>query len=174
MITLVIILVCLLFVTGIFFVPLLVVVETNTKEYYVNLYGYAKAQLVMLSDGWKIRLRILFVSFYINPFARISKPRTKVKTSKPKRKRKKPSLRKVRTFVIRFFQSLYIKKLIVTIDTNDFPFNAQLIPIAQHINQKNIKVNINFENQNSIDFMAYTRLYKIIWIAILSFLINKN
>ena len=70
--------------------------------------------------------------------------------------------------------SFSVKKLIAEIDTGDYPLNAQLFPLAQAISTDGKEVTINFKNKNTIDLLIETRLYKILWIAVKTFLINKN
>jgi hypothetical protein len=59
-----------------------------------------------------------------------------------------------------------IKKALADFDTGNFPLNAQLIPVAQLLNAKNIRLHLNFENRNTFDIELVTQLYKLVWIGI--------
>ncbi|NJK98976.1 MAG: hypothetical protein HC905_32330 [Bacteroidales bacterium] len=66
-----------------------------------------------------------------------------------------------------------LKKLIVDVDTGDFPLNAQLYPVVYALNNKKVNVSINFNGNTAIYLVIYTRIYKIIYQSIKSFMFNK-
>lgn len=72
-----------------------------------------------------------------------------------------------------FLQTFKVKRLYAELDTGDYPLNAQLIPIVQNFNNQDIDVKINFNNQNSVDFLIVTRLIKFLRIAIKHYLLTK-
>ncbi len=154
----------LLFLTGILFIPLRLVVNTRSNQYYLNLPGYLRIDVLLgLSKKPSIKFRLFFFTFKIEPFE--SKKDKFKKTGKApkfnKNRRDKSTGARV-TFVRSCLRQIKIKKLVADIDTGDFPLNAQLIPVAQRINNKNVNLNINFTNQNNIELVTYTQIYRFI------------
>lgn len=169
MITITIISVVLLILFGVLFVPIRIVVNTNKKQYYISLPGYLRADL-LFGNGqpFRIKMRIFFVSFLIEPLKRVTK-----KTEPQIMKKDKPKVKKPLSLFINILKSIQIKYFKANIDTGDFPLNAQLIPVAQMIQSNNAYLNINFENVNNIDLMIQTRGIKLISVYIKHQLFNK-
>jgi hypothetical protein len=113
------------------------------------------------------------MSFTINPFRKAYSEKIKKTRFKKKKTRAMRTLQKHLPLVRKAVKTISIKKLHVNLDTNDYPLNAQLFTITPLINQNNISLNINFENRNSFDFKAITYLYKLIGVAITTY-IFKN
>ncbi len=126
-----------------------------------------------MGKTWRIKLKLLFLSFTLNPFRKKSLNRDEIVKLKKKKSRKRKNLQKFLHLIRKAFKAITIKKLIANIDTDDYPLNAQLFAVASQINQRNISLNINFESRNTFDFKAITYLYKLIGIAITIY-ITKN
>jgi hypothetical protein len=122
--------------------------------------------LLGLTQQPKIKVRLFFVTFKIEPF---KKSKNKLKKSEKNSKyyakakgKGKTSVNAQIDLVRNCFQRIKIKKLNADIDTGDFPLNAQLIPIAQSFTNQNINLNINFNNQNNLEMVTTTQIYRFI------------
>lgn len=155
------------------FSPIVFTIDTRSNEYYLSLKGLFRIQLLKTEETWRIKLKLLFLSFTLNPFRKISFNRVKKVKPKNKYASKSKNPQKYLHLIRKAVKAISIKKLYAEVDTNDYPLNAQLITISPFINQNNISLNINFENRNSFDFKAITYLYKLIGVAITTY-IFKN
>lgn len=166
------ILIFLLF-TVLLFSPIVFAIDTHSNQYYLSLKGLFRIQLINIDETWRIKLKLLFLSFSLNPFRKKSTNQIKKAKLKKKHIRKIKNPQKYLHLIRKACKAITLKKFIVSLDTDDYPLNAQLLAIAPLINQSNISLNINFENYNSFDFKAITYLYKLIGIAITIY-ITKN
>ena len=179
MITLLIIIAAFFLVfSGALLVPLQLELNSEEERYRVRLFGYTSARLITKGTEWMIRIRVLFVPFSYYPFRHRKKTDDNLEQKKNKTvsagRRRRMGLRTGLALIKKLLGSFSVKKLIAEIDTGDYPLNAQLFPLAQAISTDGKEVTINFKNKNSIDLLIETRLYKILWIAVKTFLINKN
>ena len=151
----------LIILTGVLFLPIGIVINTDKKEYYIKQPLIFKTQIVSDTENiLKIRVRILFIPIAIYPFKLKGKTSDiKKKTSKKKKRRK---IRKPYQLFRKLIQAIKIKRMNADIDTGNFPLNAQLIPIVQLINGNRINININFEDQVRADIYVVTHLYKLL------------
>lgn len=174
MITLTIILsIILLFLLGILFIPLRIVVKTKTKEYYIKLPGYFRVDLIFRDEIVPvIRLKLFLFSFHIEP-GRKSRKKKEKGPDKMKKTKTKVRIRNPFKFFMSCLKQFKIKKLHAEIDTGDFPLNAQLIPLANAVNKNNISLNINFENRNQINFCTTIQTYKFLFLFIKYSMFNK-
>jgi hypothetical protein len=172
MITLIVLSTVLLIIIGILFVPIRIVVNTAQKQYYLTLPGYLRADLLFgKGKPFKIKMRVFFVSFMLEPakqFSNANDDNSRRKKVKTKNKIKRPLL-----LFINLLKSIKIKYCYANIDTGDFPLNAQLIPLVQQIQQQNINIGINFSNENNLNMMLQTRGIKIISVIIKHRMFNK-
>lgn len=162
-----------LFLTGILFIPLSIVIRTKTKEYYVKLPGYFRIDLILREEIIPlIKVKLFLFSFHIEP----GKKSTQSKENKPKKTRNNKN-KKVKGKALQFFlgclKQFKREKIQADIDTGNYPLNAQLIPIANTINGENINININFENRNQVEFITKTRLYRLLVMFIKYSMFNK-
>jgi hypothetical protein len=168
MITLLVISTILLFIVGVLFVPIRIVVNTDKKQYYISLPGYLRADLLFGGNNpFRIKMRVLFISFLIEPSKRVKKQEIE-----HKEKKYKPIKNPLKLFV-NLIRSIKVKYCVANIDTGDFPLNAQLIPIANLLQNKNVEVNINFNNNNNVDLKLETRGIKLIYIILKHKILNK-
>lgn len=173
-ITISILTVLLLFLTGILFIPLRLVVNTKSNQYYLNLPGYFRIDVLLgITQQPKIKIRLFFFTFKIEPFKGSKKESLEQKKkSKHIRKNSKSTSSKL-TFIRNCFRQIRIKKLNAEIDTGDYPLNAQLIPIAQQISNQNINLNINFNNRNNFEMVTTTQIFRFIKPGIKFIMSNK-
>ena len=158
----------LLLVFGILFVPIRIVVNTNNKEYFISLPGYLRADLFFdKAKSFRIRLRMFFFTFIIEPAKR------QKKTKDPEKKQRSRKIKNPLLLMKNILKSLRIKYCNANIDTGDFPLNAQLIPIAQTIQRENINLSINFKNENDLNLMIQTRGIKLIIVYVKHIMYNK-
>lgn len=168
MITLIVLSVLVLIIIGVLFVPIKIVVNTAQRQYYLSLPGYLRADLLFAKDKpFKIKLRIFFISFFIEPSKRLKK-NNELPEYKKSKKIKRPL-----TLLINLFKSIKIKYCYANIDTGDFPLNAQLIPLVQQIQSQNISVNINFNDENNLNLLLQTRGIRLMTVYIKHKLFNN-
>lgn len=136
----------------------------------MSLPGYFRADLIFAGSLVpRLKFRVFFFTFKIEP----GNHKKKAIDEKPINKTKKQAIKNPFRLMKKIMRNINIKKLHADIDTGDFPLNAQLIPVTQTINGKNINVNINFENRNNLEFKAVTRIFNILWVSIKHILFNK-
>lgn len=168
MIVIIIVIILIIFLVGLLFLPISIVADTDRKMYYISIPFYFKAYVTESYKIWKFRMRIFQIPFSIKyP----TKKKTSIQTAdlmekKTRKKKRKLNINIVPSIIIKTIKSLRIKQLRATIDTGDFPLNAQLIPVVMKLNGENISIRINFENTNSLYLRVVTRLYKLTWIII--------
>lgn len=169
MILLILISIIFSFLIGLLILPIRLILNSEREKYIVEIPIYFSAQLVPENQLFFLKLRVLFIPVKINPFQH-----AKTKTKRPKNKKKSERSSNFRDIATKAIKSVTVKKANADIDTGNFPLNAQLIPLVQFINNKNIHLNINFENKNRIDIEIFTRLYKLIWIGLTNKLITSK
>ena len=161
MITISILTILLLFITGILFIPLRLVINTKSDEYFVSLPGYFRADLLLgLKKRPRIKVRLFFFTFKIEPYKNIATKKTN--KDKPRYNTPSKNIRPRIIFLNQCIRQIKVKELSANVDTGDFPLNAQLIPVANNLNHGNIQLNINFENQNSLKLKTSTQVFKFI------------
>lgn len=166
-VTISILIILLLFLTGIFFIPLKLVINTKSNQYYLNLPGYFRIDVLFgITQQPKIKVRLFFFTFRIEPFKRsknqTEKSEINIKNKRTKKGKRKTNISSQIALVRNCFQQFEINKLDADIDTGDFPLNAQLIPIAHQINNQNINLNVNFNNQNNLEMVTTTQIFRFI------------
>lgn len=97
-----------------------------------------------------------------------------INSQKPSRFMHKIYKQSIRVSLRDLLKLVKIIKLDAAIDTGDFPVNALLIPVVQNLNNNTINIMINFQNDNRLDFIAETRIYKLIILYINLFIITKK
>lgn len=144
------------------FVPIKLVLNSEETNFYVHVPGIIKVMLVQTPETiLSVRIKVLFF-----------KPRTLSGNSKNTTARTKnfalangstSSLFKELPVMFNLVKkAVKVKNLEANMDTGDFPLNAQLIPVAQSINNQHIHVNINFKNTNNINALIITRVSNIL------------
>lgn len=150
-----IILFVLLIITGLLFLPVTLVVNTEKKLYYISIPGYFKASIPSIENLQNgINMRIFFFRFRIKPGANTKK----YDKDKAPKKKKGLKLKKPLLLIRKSLKNFKIRKFQADIDTGDFPLNAQLIPVANTLRGNKINLQINFENRNELDIKIITRI----------------
>ena len=166
MIVSIIIIVLFILIAGLLCLPTSIVADTDHKLYFVSIPFYFKATAMGLEETWKIQIRIFQIPLNIKIPAKIkpSHEKEEIKKKKTWKKIRKMSLNRILQITKKTIHSFRIKQLKASIDTGDFPLNAQLIPLTSRFNDENISIGINFNNTNSLYMRVVTRLYKLTWI----------
>ena len=171
-----VIIICTLITIVLLILFLPVQLKGNSEKKYVMLSLTPIGGVSAVYEDFKFQFSINFLGF---GFA--IKPRTKRKKSKPASSEKvtKPKqsmgFQKFKSLASLAISSVKLNFLRANIDTGDYPLNALLIPIANRIsNNRNISVQINFEQHNTFDFKATAFAYKLIWIVTKSFIKTKK
>ena len=126
-----------LFVLYLLLVPIIVFIDTDTKQYYLQLKGLAKASLEEDSkEVLRINLKTFFMSFYFYPIRSIGAEKTKTKTKKEIKGKKSKSNIGLRT-VLRIIRSFKVKIIQLNIDTGDCIANSKLYPVFAFLNYQN-------------------------------------
>jgi hypothetical protein len=149
--------------------PVIFFVDTEDHRYCLNLPGIFSASVVPGGELFRIRFRVFFVPFGFDPFSRKKKQDRRKPSKKPGSSLKeggKPgsSLKEG----LRILASFRIRKLYLDIDTDDFMWNAFLIPAFSAVNTEQIRLTANFEGRASLLLDARTRLGTIVW----AFIVN--
>lgn len=161
MILSIIILSIIVLLIGILLIPLVLAVNTETDTYYIRVSGIFKVWL-QIKEGFKINMRIFFFRVQVKAKQMKSGPKSK-KIRKWSDKLTKTNFKGLFKIIKK---RIKIVRLEAAIDTGDYPVNAMLIPIAQTLNNNTVHINVNFENDNRLDFMVKTRIYKLILLYI--------
>jgi len=149
----------LIFLLWILLVPVIIYTHTDQNRYLLTLPGIFRAVLVPEEDLFSIKGWILFIPFRFNPF---QKRKTKKKT-KPRSKKTfkwRSGNMKLMTGALRAFR---IRKLEANIDTDDFTLNAWLVPVFSAVNEKNIRLRVNFEGHQSLLLDLRVTLGALLW-----------
>lgn len=158
MIVLIIISFLLAVIIGILFLPLTFIADSEDKEYSVSIPVFFKIWITgmnVIEEG--IFVRIFFFRYRINPL--VSGKTKKIKNKPTQNRNRKPTkIAEPFLLVRKIFRRFKIKRFYANIDTGDFPLNAQLIPVANTLNNEKINLQINFEDQNQVDIKIITRL----------------
>ncbi len=159
----------LLLVMWILLAPLVVHIDTGSGTYFVELVTLARARLLLPGeDLFKIRMRVFFVHFTIDPFRSRKKKKKKEKTGperkKPERK-KRISIRSGKKFVGEMMRS-FDAELIGEIDTGDVIINAWLVPAFIFLNSEGFRVSVNNNGINTIRVKLCNRLITMLYLFI--------
>ena len=159
----------LLFLTGFLFMPLRLVLNSETNNYSLRLTGYLKA---WLNTENHLVLKMRFFCFPVK--LQFKRNEHKNRLHKSRKRLQKIEIRKIFILIQDFLTCIKIKRLEAIIDTGDFPVNAMLIPIAQRLNNSTTLVLINFQGNNRLVFIAETQIYKLLILYIKYFILTKN
>lgn len=141
-------------------VPINLVVNTNTNEYYIQLKGLLNVSFE--SDEikiLKIRLNIFFFNYYFYPL--IYEIKDKEKKLEKKKMMKINNKIEFKT-MLKLLKSFKVKKLLVELDTGDCILNAKLFPVFSFLNYYVGNFNINFQGRNQMVFHIQNRPFYII------------
>lgn len=140
--------------------PMILVVDTNNEQYYVQMKGVARADVIKDDkEIFIIRLKLFFLKFYIHPLKAKKEKKTGIsKAVKVDKKTKKLSFRTV----IRIMRSFKVKKFYINIDTGDCITNSKLYPVFAFLNYRSGGFHINYKGQNALVLAVENRPIRII------------
>ncbi|SNR72077.1 hypothetical protein SAMN06265371_1104 [Lutibacter agarilyticus] len=139
------ILVFLLVVLYVLLMPIILFIDTDTNEYYVQVKGLAKASLEPIKiELLRVKLNVLFMTFYFYPL--------KYKWSKRNKKEQKSFNKQPVKFkkIVRILKSFKVKKMLLKIDTGDPILNVKLYAIFSLLNYSAGNFSVNFKNKNQL------------------------
>lgn len=139
----------------ILFVPIILRIDTRNQQYYLQLKGIVMCS-VMWKDGIRIRVKLPFYSFEIDPIK--SWPKKK----KKKRKRSRSSAVPV-SRILSVLRSFDVKEFRLDLDTSDVIWNAYLFPVFFFLNSRGIQSRINYNGQNQLVIHIENRLSNMAW-----------
>lgn len=167
MFLIIIISVIFLFLITLLVFPVRLKLNSDKKKFYIEMPFYFRVQLVIDASQQYVQLRLCLIPITIDPIKRFDALKKSLPDRKKKQHRRKRPIN-IRAMASKIAKAFTIKKAYANIDTGDFPLNAQLIPVVQLFNNRNIHVEINFEDKINLDIDIFTRMYKLIWIGIIN------
>ena len=162
MIWYILILLFVLLLTWILLGPVILRVNTDLNQYQFMLPGVIKASVIPSQGLFYIRGWIFFIPFRID-LSKLNKGR-----GKKDKKRKKPKKRTGNIKMIRSVPGAFqVRRLWLDADTDDFMLNVWLIPAFAAINNnRNIRMQVNFEGYLFMDLDLRTRIVSLLWVII--------
>ncbi|MGB5363024.1 MAG: hypothetical protein WBN17_06950 [Aureibaculum sp.] len=145
----------LLLILYLLWMPVILFIDTDSHQYYLQLKGLAKASIEgHKEEVLRIHLKIVFFHFYFYPLKEIGKPKKKEIEKKNKLKRTKRIGIRQGLSLLRSFE---VKHLLIDIDTGDCIKNAHLYPYFAFLNYKIGTFKINFEGRNRMALCIQNR-----------------
>lgn len=141
--------------------PIVLLIDTTTNEYYIQIRGLVKASLEAHKEELiRIKLNVFFLKFYFYPLKNIgSKKKPKPKsTTKEKKRGKRPDFQTG----VRILKSFRVKKLFIDMDTGDCILNAKLYPLVAFLKYYSGNINLNFQGRNQLVLCIQNRPINII------------
>ncbi|WP_243472712.1 hypothetical protein [Winogradskyella sp. MH6] len=140
--------------------PMILVIDTNNEQYYIQLKGLARADVIKDDkEIFIIRLKLFFLKFYIHPLK--AKKEKKSETSKAIKVDKKTKKLSFRT-VIRIIKSFKVTQFYMNIDTGDCIANSKLYPVFSFLNYQFGGFHVNYKGQNTLVLAVENRPIRII------------
>ena len=136
--------------------PIIIRIDTETSDYYVQWRGLAKARIEGdEQEIIRIKLNVLFLNFNFFPLKRLGKKKKKKEYSEEKKKKKfNPKNGHIALNVMRSFE---IKKFLLHLDTGDYVLNAKLYPVFFFLDRFYGDFAINFNNKNRLALHVQNR-----------------
>lgn len=147
--------------------PISINIDSKNAKYLIKWGGLGDFALVPAKDDWYLKLKIGFweKKFFVFDLFKKSKEKAEIK-AKPKKKKKRKetsffkSFRKIR----RVLKSFDVKVCKINLDTDDYYWNALLVPVFQSVNRGSAhRIAINFQNRNDIFLVVENRLIKVLY-----------
>ncbi len=150
----------LLLVVYLLLVPIILVINTNSNEYYLQIKGLAKASVESdVKKVIKIKLKLFFFNYYFYPLMyKASGEKKKLENNKKKKRKRNIEFKTM----LRLLKSFKVQKLLVDIDTGDCILNAKLYPVFGFLNYHVGNFKVNFEGRNQLVFQIQNRPLNII------------
>jgi len=145
-----------LLIVYILFVPIIVCIDTDTHQYFIQIKGLAKVSLEREKvEIIRLKLKVLYMNFYFYPLKQLW--RTKKAKAKKKFNKKKEFQKG-----IKILKSFKVKQLRLNIDTGDCILNAKLYPFFSFLNYHIGCFNVNFKGRNHLKIELENRPIYII------------
>lgn len=140
--------------------PIILKIDTDTSEYFIQFKGLAKASVIGdKQEVIRVKINVLFMSFDLYPLRNKFRKKKNVKeTEKEKKKWTVVNGQKA----LRILRSFKVKDLVLEMDTGDFVLNAKLYPVFFMLNRYNGSYAINFKNRNRLALQLENRPIHII------------
>lgn len=151
----------LLLIVYVLFVPVTLVIDTSTHQYYIKVKGLAKASIEADEhEIIKIRLRAFRFDFFFYPLKVRSGDKSDKSTKAVKQStRKSIPVKKV----VRVLKSFEVVDFQLDIDTGNCIANAKLYPVFAFLNfYSRSALNVNFEGRNRVLLSIQNRPIRII------------
>jgi len=143
--------VILLLLLAFLFIPLNLVLDTRTHEYYVQAAGLAKMRIEGDEEAIvRLRLQALFRSYYFYPLDWIERPKRIQEKREKKRKKKRKTTNLSWRTILRVLKSFRVKRFWVHLDTGDCIANAKLYPAFALLNYLGVDLGVNFHGRNEL------------------------
>lgn len=147
--------------TYVVFIPIILHIDTVKNNYYLQLKGIAKANLLAdETEIIKVKLKVFFFIFYIYPLKQ-RKSCANVKKTKKKPAKKKSQRIGLKKF-LKLSKTFEIKQFRMDIDTGNCITNAKLYPIFALLNYKYGGFHVNYKDQNALLLNLENRPIRII------------
>jgi hypothetical protein len=159
------IIVVLLFLLWLLIGPVIIVVDSASNRYFLNLPGIFQARLVPTEELFHVKGWILFVPYRFNPFKKRKQKRKKKDAASDKKKKFKVPKGGV-GMVKDAVRTIRVRKLDLDLDTDDFLLNAWLVPVFSLINLPNTRLHVNFEGKSTFLIDMRIRLGALLWVFI--------
>ena len=152
----------LIFLMWLLLVPVIIYTNTERNRYLLALPGIFKAVIVPENGLFYVRGWLFFIPFRFHPF---QKKRAKAKGKSAEKKRRKWRSGNILT-MSKAVSAFRVKRLEAEIDTDNFTLNAWLVPVFSMMNGENIRLQANFEGNNSLVLDLRVTLGALLWILI--------
>ena len=140
--------------------PIIICRDSMSNQYYIELKGLIKANLEKHeAEVFRIRMKIVFMNFYIYPFKtrRLKKQKKGKEKQVMKTKRHSSSIR-----IFKILRTFKIKQFYINIDTGNCILNAKLYPLFALLNYNIGNFYINFQGQNQLVLIMKNKPINII------------
>lgn len=142
----------------ILYTPIILNINTLSKEYYLQFSGLFKANWELHElELFRIRLRVFYFNFFFYPLR-------DWKLKKPKKSKWVPS-RSSKYGLREYYQlarTFQVKRFSLDMDTGDYTLNAKLFPVFLFLNNRVGDVHINYKGRNQLVLRVENRPITII------------
>lgn len=159
MIWIIIISLLLLFFLWILTVPVILYTDTDAERYLLTLPGIFRAVVVPDDGLFSIRGWILFIPFRFQPFKPGKRKEKPKQQKKKKRSRGFTNPRMMRGAL----RAIRIRRLEANMDTDNFTWNAWLVPVFSSLNGEKIRLKVNFVGHQSLLLDLRVTLGTLLW-----------
>lgn len=147
--------------------PISLNMDSSSNKYLINWGGLVSLALIPKKENWFLNLKIGFwkKKIFISDLLE-KKMKSVKKEQKPQNKKKGQSTDFFNSFrkAKQILKSFKVRACKIDFDTDDYYWNALLIPAFQLINKGNQhRVAVNFKGKNSILIIIENRLIKILY-----------